>query len=163
MRYRILGKTGCRVSILGFGASPLGNEFRVTDPAEDARAVACAIDRGINYFDVSPYYGRTLAEKRLGEALAGRRDKVFLATKCGRYDAAGFDFSADRLAHSIDESLARLQTDYVDLLQLHDIEFGDYRQIVEESVPALEKIKQSGKARFIGATGLPLKILRNVA
>lgn len=163
MEYRTLGKTGLQVSILGFGASPLGDEFRKTDPAEGVRAVHCAIDHGVNFFDVSPYYGRTLAEMRLGIALEGRRDKVILATKCGRYDAARFDFSVDRLYRSIDESLARLRTDHVDLLQLHDIEFGDFRQIVEEALPALRKIQQSGKARYVGITALPLKILRVVA
>lgn len=163
MEYRKLGKTGLLVSVLGFGASPLGDEFRKTDPAEGARAVHCAIDHGINFFDVSPYYGRTLAESRLGVALQGLRHRVVLATKCGRYDSAAFDFSPDRLFRSIDESLGRLRTDYVDLLQLHDIEFGDYRQIVDEALPAARRIQQSGKARFIGITGLPLKILREVA
>jgi L-galactose dehydrogenase len=163
MEYRTLGKTGLSVSHIGFGASPLGDEFRKTDPVEGARAVHCAIDHGINFFDVSPYYGRTLAEQRLGAALEGRRGKVILATKCGRYDKSNFDFSAERLYRSIDESLARLRTDYVDLLQLHDIEFADFAQIVEESVPALRAIQRSGKARFIGITGLPLKILHAVA
>ncbi len=163
MEYRTLGKTGLKVSLLGFGASPLGDEFRTTDPAEGVKAVHCAIDQGINFFDVSPYYGRTLAESRLGIALEGHRHKVILATKCGRYDKAAFDFSASRLYRSIDESLQRLRTDYVDLLQLHDIEFGDYRQIVDEAIPAVRKIQDSGKARVIGITGLPLKILRAVA
>jgi L-galactose dehydrogenase len=163
MHYRTLGKTGLAVSVLGFGASPLGDEFRRTDPAEGVKAVHCAIDHGINFFDVSPYYGRTLAETRLGFALEGKRNKVILATKCGRYGSDVFDFSAARLSRSVDESLARLRTDYVDLLQLHDIEFGDFRQIVEESLPALRAIQESGKARFVGITGLPLKILREVA
>src|ERR1700727_2763964 len=108
MEYRTLGRTGLEVSKLGFGASPLGNEFGEMDPAEGERAVHCAIDLGINYFDVAPYYGRTLAETRLGAALEGRRDKVVLATKCGRYDIAGFDFREARIKASIDESLRRL-------------------------------------------------------
>ena len=85
MDYRPLGKTGLRVSVLGFGASPLGDEFGPADFDEGVRAVHLAIDSGINFFDVSPYYGRTLAEERLGRALEGRRDKIILATKCGRY------------------------------------------------------------------------------
>src|SRR5271163_3149024 len=97
MEYTMLGRTSLRVSKLGFGGSPLGNEFGAADPAEGERAVHCAIDLGINYFDVAPYYGRTLAETRLGAALAGRRDQVVLATKCGRYDVASFDFSARRI------------------------------------------------------------------
>src|ERR1700691_5173748 len=110
MEYATLGRTGLRVSKLGFGGSPLGNEFGETDPAEGERAVHCAIDLGINYFDVAPYYGRTLAEKPLGAALAGRRDEGIPGTKCGRYDVNGFDFSAARIRSSIDESLQRLRT-----------------------------------------------------
>jgi L-galactose dehydrogenase len=163
VEYRTLGKTSLKVSVLGFGASPLGDEFRKTTAEERQRAVDAAIDAGINFFDVSPYYGRTLAEARLGEAVDSKRNRILLATKCGRYDTAGFDFSANRVTASVDESLQRLRTDYVDLLQAHDIEFGDFHQIVEETLPALRKIQQSGKARFIGITGLPLTMMRRVA
>jgi len=163
MNYRTLGRTGLELSGLGFGASPLGDVFGKTDPREGMRAVHCAIDAGINFFDVSPYYGITLAETRLGEALEGRRDKVVLSTKCGRYGADEFDFSPKRIRASIDESLGRLRTDYVDLLLAHDIEFGEERQIVEETIPALRQIQRDGKARFIGISGLPLKMLRRVA
>jgi L-galactose dehydrogenase len=162
MKYRILGNTGMKVSVVSFGASPLGDEFRKTTDEERQRAVDAAIDQGINYFDTSPFYGRTLSETRLGQALRGKRDRVFIATKCGRYDIDGFDFSAERVTASIDESLKRLQTDHVDVLQAHDIEFGDVNQILEETVPALLKIKESGKARFVGVTALPLKIMARV-
>ncbi len=163
MEYRRLGKTDIDVSIIGYGASPLGNEFGEIEVAEGQRAVDFAIDNGINYFDVAPYYGRKLAEERLGVALEGKRDKVVLATKCCRYDMDGFDFSAKRVEESIDESLQRLRTDYVDLYQIHDIEFGDRRQVIEETVPAARKVRESGKARYVGITGLPLKMLRDVA
>ena len=165
MEHRTLGKTAMSVSILGYGASPLGNEFGETDAEEGIRSVHCAIDLGINYFDVSPYYGRTLAEERLGEALSGKRDRVYLATKCGRYglDVESCDYSARRVTRSIDESLSRLKTDHVDLLQVHDIEFGSSEQIINETIPALRKIQQTGKARFIGITALPLRMLRHVA
>jgi L-galactose dehydrogenase len=163
MRYRKLGQTGLEVSVLGFGASPLGDVFSVTDPAEGIRAVHSAIEQGINFFDVSPYYGATLAEQRLGAALAGKRDKVLLATKCGRYGAAEFDFSAQKVTSGVDESLARLQTDYLDLLQVHDVEFGSVRQIVEETLPALRVLRQAGKARYIGITGYSLKTLAAIA
>jgi len=162
MEYKVLGSTDIKPSVLSFGASPLGDEFRKTTAEERQRAVDLAIDQGINYFDTSPYYGRTLSETRLGECLKGKRHQVYVATKCGRYDVDRFDFSAARIMKSIDESLQRLQTDYVDLLQAHDIEFGDLNQIIEETVPALLKIKESGKARYIGVTGLPLKVLRKV-
>jgi L-galactose dehydrogenase len=163
MEYRTLGRTGLRVSKLGYGASPLGDEFGATDPAEGERAVHCASDLGINYFDVAPYYGRTLAENRLGAALEGRRDKVILATKCGRYDVNGFDFSAARIRRSIDESLARLRTDYLDVFLAHDIEFVTGKQIVEEAVPTMRALQREGKARYIGITGLQLNLLRRVA
>ena len=148
MRYRNLGSTGLLVSELGFGAATLGDEYGKADPAEMERAVHFAIDNGINFFDVAPYYGRTLAETRLGDALQGRRDKVILATKCARYDIDGFDFSAAGVRRSIDESLKRLQTDYVDILHIHDVEFGCQTQLVEETIPALRGIQSRGKARL---------------
>ena len=163
MRYRTLGRTGLAVSVIGFGASPLGNEFGEADPSAGERAVHAAIDSGINFFDVAPYYGRTLAEERLGTALEGKRDQVILATKCGRYDVDQFDFSAGRVSRSIEESLRRLKTDYVDLLQVHDVEFGDANQIIHETLPALEEIRRQGKARFIGITGFPLGVLVRIA
>jgi L-galactose dehydrogenase len=163
MEYRTLGRTGLAVSKLGYGGSPLGDEFGTADPREAERSVQCAIDLGINYFDVAPYYGRTLAESRLGAALAGRRDRMILATKCGRNDVAGFDFSAARIRRSIDESLARLRTDYLDVFLAHDIEFVSEQQIVEEAIPTMRELRREGKARYIGITGLQLNLLRRVA
>ena len=152
-----------QVSIIGYGASPLGDVFGKTDEAEGVRAVHYAIDHGINYFDVAPMYGVTLAETRLGKALKGKRDSIFLATKCCRYDLDKFDFSAKRVAESIDESLQRLHTDYVDVYQVHDIEFADKKQVINEAIPAARKVQQSGKARFVGITGLPVRYLHHVA
>ena len=163
MDYRKLGRTDLNLSLVGFGASPLGNAFGNIEPGEGVRAVHLAVDGGINFFDCSPYYGMTLAETRLGAALAGRRERVVLATKCGRYGMAEFDFSAKRVIASIDESLRRLQTDYIDLFQVHDVEFGDARQIIDETIPALRQLQQQGKARYIGITGYPPKLLRRIA
>lgn len=163
MEYRPLGKTGVQVSSIGFGASPLGNEFRPVTASEGERAVDAAIDRGINFFDVAPYYGRTLAEERLGNALAGKRASVLLATKCGRYDREDFDFSAGRTYASLEASLLRLRTDYIDFYQVHDVEFGSVRQIVDETVPALQELQRQGKVRFIGITGYSLGVLRQIA
>ena len=160
---RPLGKTDLSVSLLGFGASPLGDVFGVADPQEGTRAVHHAIDHGINFFDVSPYYGLTLAEKRLGEALHGRRSEVVLSTKCGRYGATEFDFSAARIRRSLDESLERLRTDYVDLFLAHDIEFGDASQIIGETIPALRLLQQEGKVRYVGISGYPPDFLIRVA
>jgi len=163
MEYRKLGKTNEQVSVLGFGASPLGNVFDICEEQEGINTVHHAINHGVNFFDVSPFYGITLAETRLGKALLGKRKDVFLATKCGRYDLRAFDFSAKRIMASIDESLQRLQTDYVDLFQLHDIEFVTKEQILNEAMPAIEKIKASGKTRFIGISGLPVRYLATIA
>ncbi|HZO89777.1 MAG TPA: aldo/keto reductase [Chthonomonadaceae bacterium] len=159
MQIRTLGKTGLRVSALGFGASPLGGVFGEIEEDEGIRAVRAALDLGINFFDVSPYYGLTRAETVLGRALRGvPRDRFLLATKVGRYGAQEFDFSAERVARSVEESLRRLQVDYVDLIQCHDIEFGALDQVVAETLPALRRLQEQGKARYIGITGLPLKI-----
>jgi L-galactose dehydrogenase len=163
MEYRRLGETGLKVSVLGFGASPLGDVFRKTTPEERIGSVHLAVDRGINFFDVSPYYGITLAEERLGEALVGRREKVVLATKCGRYGGAEFDFSAATITAGFEESLKRLRTDYVDLLQAHDVEFGHVGQIVEETLPAMRRLQEQGKARYVGITGYSLKNLMEIA
>lgn len=165
MRYNPLGRTGLEVSAVGFGAATLGDEYGPLDPAEGRRAVHAAIDRGINLFDVSPYYGRTLAESRLGDYLAGRRQEVVLATKVGRYDRdlpGGFDFSAARVARSVEESLARLRTDVIDLYLVHDIEFAPIEVIREETLPAMRRLQEEGKVRFIGVTAYPVEMLRAV-
>jgi L-galactose dehydrogenase len=163
MDYRKLGKTDLNLSLVGFGGAALGGVFGNVDPGEGMRAVHLAVDSGINFFDTSPYYGITLAETRLGAALVGKRERVVLATKCGRYGMNEFDFSAKRVTASIDESLRRLQTDYVDLFQVHDLEFGDAQQIIEETIPALRRLQQQGKARYIGITGYLPKLLRRIA
>jgi L-galactose dehydrogenase len=127
--------------------------FGEVTPESARAAVGSAIDAGINLVDVSPYYGLTLAEERLGMALEGRRDAVVLATKCGRYGSAEFDFSAARVTREFEASLRRLRTDHVDLLQVHDVEFGDVRLIVEETLPAMRRLQDQGKVRFVGITG----------
>jgi len=163
MEYRTLGRSGLVVSSIGFGASPLGNVFRRTEPDEGKRAVHYAIDSGINFFDVSPYYGLTLAEERLGDALVGYRDQVILATKCGRYGDDQFDYSAKTISTGLEDSLRRLKTDHVDLLQVHDVEFGDLDQIIHETIPAMRKLQEQGKARAVGITGYPLRALTRIA
>jgi L-galactose dehydrogenase len=163
MEYRKLGQTDLELSLVGFGTATLGNIYGGIDPEEAVRAVHLAVDRGITFFDSSPYYGSTLAEERLGPALAGRRERVTLATKCGRYGMADFDFSAKRILASMDESLQRLQTDYVDLFLAHDVEFGDAQQVIDETIPALRKLQKQGKARYIGITGYPPRLLRRIA
>ncbi|GJQ11784.1 hypothetical protein GpartN1_g3575.t1 [Galdieria partita] len=157
--YRELGKSGLLVSPLGFGASPLGGVFGPVNEEEGIRAVHKAWKEGINFFDCSPYYGFTKAEKVLGLGLRDLpRDSIVVATKVGRYGPSEFDFSPSRIESSIKESMERLNVNYLDVVQCHDIEFGDLNQIVEESLPLLESLKRKGIIRAIGVTGLPLDI-----
>jgi L-galactose dehydrogenase len=159
VEYRTLGKTGLEVSILSFGASSLGSVFRPIHEEEGIRAVHVALDMGVNFIDCSPFYGLTKAETVLGKALKDvPRDKYVLATKVGRYDEDVFDFSAARVTKSVDESLARIGVDYIDVIQCHDIEYGSLDQVVDETIPALRKVQEQGKVRFVGITGFPLAI-----
>ena len=164
MQYHALGATGLKVSIVGYGASPLGGVFAPIDEAEGIHAVREALDLGVNIIDVSPYYGITRAETVLGRALHGiDRSSYVLATKVGRYREQEFDFTAERVRRSVEESLARLGVEHIDLIQCHDIEFGSLDQIVEETIPALYELRDAGKVRFVGVTGYPLPALASVA
>ena len=163
MQMRPLGRTGLQVSGVGFGGSPLGGVFQPVTPAEADAAVHTALDAGINYFDTAPMYGATAAESALGHALTGvERGRYVLATKVGRFGQTEFDFSAARVVHSVDESLARLRCGHIDLIQVHDMEFVALEQIWNETLPALDRLRASGKVRFLGITGLPLATLRKV-
>ncbi len=160
---REFGRTGIQLSIIGFGAATLGGEYGENDIHDGRRAVHAAIDAGINFFDVAPFYGRTLAEERLGLALVGKRDQVFLSSKCARFCLNDFDFSAPRVGSSVEESLTRLRTDHLDLLIVHDIEFGNEKQVLEEAIPAALALRDQGKVRYVGISGLPVRYLRKVA
>ncbi len=161
MQTRPLGKTGLQLPILSFGASSLGAEFRKVKLDEALQSVHVALESGLNFIDTSPFYGRGMSEVLLGIALQGiPRDSYTLCTKLGRYDLAHFDFSAKRVAESVDVSLHRLGTDHLDIILCHDIEFVPMQQIVDETIPALRKIQQAGKVRSIGFSGYPMKIFR---
>ncbi len=161
MKTRPLGKTGINLPILSFGASSLGQEFRSVALDDALKSVQVALDCGLNFIDTSPFYGRGISEVLLGVALRGvPRDSYTLCTKLGRYDLAHFDFSARRVAESIDVSLHRLGTDHLDIALCHDIEFVPMQQIVDETIPALRKAKQAGKIRAFGFSGYPQKIFK---
>src|SRR5215470_4435726 len=161
MKTRLLGNTGLSLPILGFGASSLGQEFRSVTLDEALKSVRVALDCGLNFIDTSPFYGRGMSEVLLGIALRGvLRESYLLCTKLGRYDLQHFDFSARRVAESVDVSLHRLGTDHLDIILCHDIEFVPMQQIVDETIPVLRKIQQQGKVRFIGFSGYPQKIFR---
>ena len=161
MKTRPLGRTGLHLPILSFGASSLGQEFRSVALDEALQSVHTALECGLTFIDTSPFYGRGMSEVLLGIALRGvPRDRYLLCSKIGRYDLAHFDFSARRVAESIDVSLHRLGTDHLDIALCHDIEFVPMQQIVDETIPALRKAKQAGKIRAIGVSGYPQKIFR---
>ncbi len=163
MEHRKLGKTDLCLPAVGFGASSLGQEFRSVKLDEALASVRTALDLGIDLIDTSPFYGRGMSEVLLGIALRDvSRDGYTLCTKLGRYDLAHFDFSAKRVAESIDVSLHRLGVDYLDIVLCHDIEFVPMQQIVDETLPAMRKIRDQGKVRYLGFSGYPQKIFKFV-
>lgn len=165
MKFRELGKTGWKVSILGFGAAPLGGMHGAFEEKDGIRAVRTALDLGVNFLDVAPYDGLTMAEAVLGKALQGvPRESYFLATKVGRYGPGekDFDFSFERVTRSVDESLRRLRVAHLDLIQCQDVEFTNVSRLIEETIPALQKLRRHGKVHHVGVTGLPLRVLRKV-
>lgn len=169
MRYTALGKTGMSLSHLGFGASSLGSVFRPTNLNDSIKAVETAIEGGINFIDVSPYYGHYKAETVLGEALKHiPRDQYFLSTKVGRYGKDGvntWDYSAQRAKESVYESMDRLHIDHIDLINVHDIEFqaalpGGLQKVVDETLPALVELRELGVVGHVGITDLQLENIK---
>lgn len=166
MEYRELGKTGMKVSSLSFGASSLGGVFHPINEKEGIKAVHTAVDNGINFIDVSPYYGYLKAENVLGKALKEiDRNRYYLSTKVGRYGKDGenhWDYSAKKSKESVYESMDRLNIDYIDLINVHDIEFADLDLIINETLPALVELKEKGVVKYIGLTNLTLKHFKYV-
>lgn len=170
MQYREIGKTGMKVSALSFGASSLGGVFHDINESRAIEAVYTAIDCGMNFIDVSPYYGHYKAETVLGKALKGiERSKYYLSTKVGRYGENGvntWDYSARRVTDSVYESMERLNIDHIDLINVHDIEFADrfysLDMIVEETLPALVELRDKGVVGHVGITDLQLPNLKYV-
>lgn len=164
MKYRELGKTGMMIPVLSFGASSLGGVFHSVREEDAIEAVFTAIDNGLNFIDVSPYYGHYKAETVLGKALKEiPRDKYLLSTKVGRYGENGvntWDYSSRRATESVYESMERLHVDYIDLINVHDIEFADLHQVAEETLPALVELKQKGLVGHVGITDLQLENLK---
>lgn len=163
MKTRRLGKTGIDLPILSFGASSLGAEFRSITLDEAMHSTRTAIDLGMNFIDTSPFYGRGMSEIMLGLGLKGiPRHTYLLGSKLGRYSDIHFDFSAKRVEESAHISLQRLNTDHLDIMLLHDVEFVPLEQIWTETLPALIKLKEQGKVRAIGFSCYPLKTFHTV-
>ena len=158
MKYYEIGKTGMKVSYLSFGASSLGGVFHEINENRALEAVYTAVDHGMNFIDVSPYYGHYKAETVLGKALLNiDRNKYYLSTKVGRYGKNGvntWDYSAKRAKESVYESMERLHIDYIDLINVHDIEFADLNQVVNETLPALCELREEGVVKHVGITDL---------
>lgn len=159
-----LGKDGPLVSALALGGASLGGVYHDVSQAEADEVVHAALDAGINLIDVAPYYGLTRAEQALGAALAGvDRDRFVLMTKVGRYGDKDWDFSREATLRSLDASRRRLGVDFIDVLQCHDIEHGDRRQLLEEALPTLRELKAQGLIGRIGITGYDLAMLEEIA
>lgn len=160
---RQLGKTDLQLTVLGFGASSIGAEFGQRDLDSALESVKTAIDLGINVIDTAAFYGRGMSEILLGQLLPDyRREEFIVSTKLGRYAGNHFDYSAKRVAESVDVSLERMRLGYLDIVFCHDIEYGDINQVIEETLPALERQVAKGKVRYIGISGYPMKIFERV-
>jgi len=154
------------VSHISFGASSLGGVFHSLKEETGIEAVHAAIEHGINFMDVSPYYGHLKAETVLGNALKSvERNRYYLSTKVGRYGKDGvnyWDYSAKKVKESVYESMERLHVDYIDLINIHDIEFSDLEQACDETLPALVDLRDEGVVRHTGITNLNLRHFKYV-
>jgi aryl-alcohol dehydrogenase-like predicted oxidoreductase len=160
MQSRSLGKTGLTVSTLGFGCGNVGGLIIRGTPAERERAVARAMELGVNYFDTAPSYGDGESERNLGQVLKALKARVQVGTKF-RLDPHELHDIPGAVARSLDQSLKRLAMERVDLFQLHNriesargagaLSLGD---VLNEVVPAVQKLRQQGKVGFCGITAL---------
>lgn len=165
MEYKELGKTGMLISKLSFGAGPLGCHYGPYDEADAIEAVRQALKRGVNYIDTAPWYGQGRSEATLGKALKGiPREAYYIATKVGRYELDYdnmFDFTVEKTRRSLKKSLEVLGVDYVDVIQVHDIEFAPSLDIIiTQTLPELSRHVADGKARHIGITAYPVSVLK---
>jgi aryl-alcohol dehydrogenase-like predicted oxidoreductase len=160
MQKRRLGRTGLEVSVLGYGAGAVGGLFTKGAAADQERAIARAIEAGINYFDTASRYGDGESEKNLGRVLRALKANVLVGTKF-RLTTGDRAHVAKAIEQSLNESLSRMGCDHVDLFQLHNPlvakDAGDKLAIdiaLNEVAPALDKLKKTGKTRFIGFSGV---------
>ena len=172
MQYNPLGKTGLNVSRLGLGAAALGAVYYPVDESQSIAAVHAAFDCGINFFDVAPAYGGTLAETVLGKALRGiPRDRYFLSTKVGKYTEFGsygndtLDYSRARIRASLDESAGRLGTDYFDIIHIHDIEYQDRKHTewgLTEGYETVQELKREGRIGNVSFGIYPMDLWQRI-
>jgi aryl-alcohol dehydrogenase-like predicted oxidoreductase len=161
MQLRVFGRTGLELSVLGFGCGAVGGFMVRGDPADQERVIARAIAAGVNYFDTAVQYGHGESEKNLGRALHKLKPaNVVVGTKV-RIPESEFGRIADAVTTSLEGSLARLNLDRVDIFHLHNqvTETGggpalSVRQVLDDVVPAFERLRQQGKIRFLGMTAV---------
>jgi aryl-alcohol dehydrogenase-like predicted oxidoreductase len=161
MEIRLFGRSGMRLSVLGFGCGAVGGLMVRGDPRDQERAVARAIDAGVNYFDTAVQYGNGESEKNLGRVLKSLKPaNAAVGTKV-RLTSAEFGRIADAVGKSLEGSLTRLHLDRVDIFHLHNeiTEHGggqalSLRQVLDELVPAFEQLRRDGKLRFLGLTAV---------
>jgi L-galactose dehydrogenase/L-glyceraldehyde 3-phosphate reductase len=161
METRVFGRTGLRLSVLGFGCGAVGGLMVRGSPADQDRAVGLALEAGINYFDTAVQYGNGASETNLGRVLAAMKPaQAYVGTKV-RIPVAGFGRIAGVVAESLDGSLKRLAMDHVDIFHLHNeitIDGGgeslSVAQVLHEVVPAFQALRQAGKTRFLGITAV---------
>ncbi len=149
MEYRNLGRAGLRISAIGLGCNPFGNEV---DPPTAQAIVDKAMDLGVTYFDTADTYFQGRSEEYLGGALKGKRDQVLIATKFGNRLGSGPNDTGGSRQHIIEAceaSLRRLQTDYIDVYQIHSPDRGTP---IEETMRALNDLVRQGKVRYIGCS-----------
>ncbi|MCP2045138.1 aldo/keto reductase [Pontibacter sp. HSC-36F09] len=157
MNYNQLGKSNLRVSEIAFGCMSLGS-----DHAANARLLHRALEQGVNFFDTADLYDKGANEETVGKAFAGMREKVIIATKVGnqwRADGSGWDWNPTKshILQAVEESLRRLQTDYIDLYQLHG---GTIDDPIDETIEAFELLKQQGKIRNYGISSIRPNVIR---
>src|SRR4029077_14969227 len=161
MEMRIFGRTGLKLSVLGFGCGAVGGLMVRGDPLDQERTIARAIGAGVNYFDTAVQYGNGESEKNLGRILQQLRPPNAVVGTKVRLPSASFGDIADAVATSLEHSLMRLRRDRVDVFHLHNAiteagggETLSVQQVLGEVVPAFERLRQQGKIRFLGLTAI---------
>ncbi|KAL9698594.1 hypothetical protein quinque_002035 [Culex quinquefasciatus] len=167
MQYNQFGRTGLQVSKISLGTGTLSKFYGDLDAATGIKAVHQALRKGINYVDTAPYYGQGRSEEILGQALKDvPRQAYYVATKVGRYELDYenmFDYSAKKTRESVEKSLKLLGVGYLDVVQIHDVEFVEDLSIIwNETLPTLEKLRDEGKLKFIGVSAYPMDALKKV-
>lgn len=160
MEYRVLGKSALTVSRIGFGCMSLGQ-----NDADNSRLLLAAIEKGINFFDTADLYGKGQNEITVGQVMKEKRKDVILATKVGnqlKADGSGWIWNPSKqyILAAVNDSLQRLQTDYIDLYQLHG---GTIEDNMDETIDGFNTLQQQGKIRFYGISSIRPNVIRSYA